>query len=96
MHLEFGICLICYRRSVLEEVAQYTSLCSEKFREVQSRVEASLEAIRPNQEYKDFTEKHKYSEYLFNCLGEWLVLYKLQFLGKWELCKIVRRKFISH
>ncbi|XP_023702182.2 tyrosine-protein kinase Fer isoform X2 [Cryptotermes secundus] len=46
-------------KTVLEEVAQYTSLCSEKFREVQNRVEASLEAIRPNQEYKDFTEKHK-------------------------------------
>jgi len=76
-NLKFGICLLCYRRSVLEEVAQYTSLCSEKFREVQSRVEANLEAIRPNQEYKDFTEKHKYSEYLLNGLDEWLVFYRL-------------------
>jgi hypothetical protein len=58
--LKFVIYLLWYRRTVLEEVAQYTSLCSEKFREVQNRVEASLEAIRPNQEYKDFTEKHKY------------------------------------
>jgi hypothetical protein len=34
-------------------------------------VEASLEAIRPNQEYKDFTEKHKYAvnyEYSFSYL----------------------------
>ncbi|XP_021919830.1 tyrosine-protein kinase Fer isoform X3 [Zootermopsis nevadensis] len=46
-------------RTVLEEVAQYTSLCSEKFRDAQSRVETSLEAIKPNQEYKDFTEKNK-------------------------------------
>ena len=75
-NLKLGVCLLYYRRSVLEEVAQYTSLCSEKFREVHSRVEASLEAIRPNQEYKDFTEKHKYSECLFNGLGEWLVIYK--------------------
>jgi hypothetical protein len=52
-------------------------LCSEKFREAQSRVEANLEAIKPNQEYKDFTEKHKYNEYLLNGLGEWLVFYKL-------------------
>ncbi|XP_069675619.1 tyrosine-protein kinase Fer isoform X3 [Periplaneta americana] len=46
-------------QTILLEVAQWTSLCSEKFREAQNRVEASLEAIRPHQEYKDFTEKHK-------------------------------------
>jgi len=85
-NLKFGICLLCYRRSVLEEVAQYTSFCSEKFCEVQSRVDASLEAIRPNQEYKDFTEKHKYSEYLLNGLVEWLVSYRLKFLGELGLC----------
>jgi len=58
--LNFGVHSSRYRRTVLEEVAQYTSLCSEKFREAQNRVEASLQAIRPNQEYKDFTERHKY------------------------------------
>ncbi|PSN30639.1 Tyrosine-protein kinase Fer [Blattella germanica] len=46
-------------QAILKEVAQYMSLCSEKFREAQSRIESSLEAIKPQQEYKDFTEKHK-------------------------------------
>jgi hypothetical protein len=85
------MCLLCYRRSVLEEVAQYTSLCSEKFHEVQSRIESSIEAVKPNQEYRDFTEKHKYSEYILIDVGEWLVLYKIYFLCTWRLCKITQR-----
>jgi hypothetical protein len=77
-------------------VAQYTSLCSEKFREVQSRVEANLEAIRPNQEYKDFTEKHKYSEYLLNGLGEWLVFTNFSFLVNGGFAELCQEIFICH
>ncbi|XP_067015330.2 tyrosine-protein kinase Fer isoform X2 [Anabrus simplex] len=46
-------------RTILQEVAQYFNFSSEKFRELQTRIESSLESIRPNEEYTDFTERHK-------------------------------------
>ncbi|XP_065170799.1 tyrosine-protein kinase Fer isoform X1 [Atheta coriaria] len=44
---------------ILQEVAQYSDLAAEKFREVYRRIEGGLEAIKPCDEYNGFTEKHK-------------------------------------
>ncbi|KAK9688402.1 Protein tyrosine and serine/threonine kinase, partial [Popillia japonica] len=46
-------------RQVLSDVAQYSDFTSEKFKEIQKKIELSLERIKPAEEYKDFTEKHK-------------------------------------
>ena len=48
-----------HRKQVLQEVAQYSDFTSEKFREIQGKIENSLETIKPSDEYNDFTEKHK-------------------------------------
>jgi tyrosine-protein kinase Fer len=40
-------------------VSSNSDCTADKFREVQKRIEGSLEAIKPTEEYKDFTEKHK-------------------------------------
>jgi hypothetical protein len=62
---------------------------------VQSRVEASLEAIRPNQEYKDFTEKHKYSEYLLDGSGGMVYLNtSVSFSVNWGHAKLCQETFI--
>lgn len=47
------------RKKILQQVAQLSDLTSEKFKEIQKRIENSLEQINPEEEYKDFTEKHK-------------------------------------
>ncbi|XP_022919604.1 tyrosine-protein kinase Fer isoform X2 [Onthophagus taurus] len=46
-------------RQVLSDVVQYSDFTSEKFREIQKKIESSLEKIKPSEEYNDFTEKHK-------------------------------------
>lgn len=47
------------RRQVLQEVVQLSDFTSDKYKEIQRRIETSLEAIKHTEEYKDFTEKHK-------------------------------------
>lgn len=46
-------------RSVLQELAKYSNLSDERFREIQNRMTSCAEQVRPSEEYKDFTEKHK-------------------------------------
>ncbi|XP_017777355.1 PREDICTED: tyrosine-protein kinase Fer isoform X2 [Nicrophorus vespilloides] len=46
-------------KQILLEVSQYSDLTSEKFKEIQKKIESGLEAIKPSDEYNDFTEKHK-------------------------------------
>ncbi|KAJ3640839.1 hypothetical protein Zmor_027376 [Zophobas morio] len=46
-------------KQILQEVSTNSDCTADKFREIQKRIEASLESIKPNEEYKDFTEKHK-------------------------------------
>jgi tyrosine-protein kinase Fer len=46
-------------KQILHEVSSNSDCTADKFREVQKRIEGSLEAIKPTEEYKDFTEKHK-------------------------------------
>jgi hypothetical protein len=42
-------------------VSSNSDCTADKFREVQKRIEGSLEAIKPTEEYKDFTEKTQVS-----------------------------------
>ncbi|RZC33087.1 tyrosine-protein kinase Fps85D, partial [Asbolus verrucosus] len=46
-------------KQILQEVSNSSDYTADKFREIQKKVELSLEAIKPSEEYKDFTEKHK-------------------------------------
>ncbi|XP_076252921.1 tyrosine-protein kinase Fer isoform X1 [Rhynchophorus ferrugineus] len=46
-------------KQILQDVAKNSDLTSEKYCEIQKRIDSSLESIRPSEEYKDFTEKYK-------------------------------------
>ncbi|XP_034247322.1 tyrosine-protein kinase Fer isoform X2 [Thrips palmi] len=46
-------------RSVLQELAKHSNLSDERFVEIQNRMNGCAEQVRPSEEYKDFTEKHK-------------------------------------
>ncbi|XP_018576398.1 tyrosine-protein kinase Fer isoform X1 [Anoplophora glabripennis] len=46
-------------KQILNDIASNSDLTSEKFKEIQKRIEVSIELIKPCDEYKDFTEKHK-------------------------------------
>nr|CAD7263391.1 unnamed protein product [Timema shepardi] len=48
-------------RSLLQEVTQLFNFSSDNFKEIQSRIESSIDSIRPHEEYSDFTERHKTS-----------------------------------
>lgn len=50
---------ICAWKQILVDVANWSNFSSEKFKEIHKRIESSLDSIRPSEEYKDFTEKHK-------------------------------------
>ncbi|XP_037975747.2 tyrosine-protein kinase Fer isoform X2 [Plutella xylostella] len=46
-------------RGILLEVAQRTDLSGDKFREIQSKIEASIQNLRPQDEYREFLDKYK-------------------------------------
>ncbi|XP_074027701.1 tyrosine-protein kinase Fer isoform X3 [Leptinotarsa decemlineata] len=46
-------------KQILNDVANNSDLTSEKFREIQKKIENSIDNIKPCDEYKDFTDKHK-------------------------------------
>ncbi|XP_060523708.1 tyrosine-protein kinase Fer isoform X2 [Cylas formicarius] len=46
-------------KQIYQDIALYSDLCSEKFREPQKRVEGSIDSIKPAEEYKDFVDKFK-------------------------------------
>ncbi|XP_028138880.1 tyrosine-protein kinase Fer isoform X2 [Diabrotica virgifera virgifera] len=46
-------------KQILHDVATNSDLTSEKFKEIQRKIENSIESLKPSEEYKDFTEKHK-------------------------------------
>ncbi|XP_044263147.1 tyrosine-protein kinase Fer isoform X1 [Tribolium madens] len=46
-------------KQILQDIVTASDCTSEKFREIQKRIETSLETVKPTEEYKDFTEKHK-------------------------------------
>lgn len=48
-----------FRKQILQDVASNSDFTSEKFKEIQRKVESSIESVKPSEEYKDFTEKYK-------------------------------------
>ncbi|KAJ8915238.1 hypothetical protein NQ315_015461, partial [Exocentrus adspersus] len=46
-------------KQILQDVANNSNLTSDKFKEIQKRTETSIDSIKPSEEYKDFTEKHR-------------------------------------
>lgn len=46
-------------RGILLDVAQRSDLSSDKFRELQSKIESAVQNLRPQDEYKELTDKYK-------------------------------------
>ncbi|XP_041968249.1 tyrosine-protein kinase Fer isoform X3 [Aricia agestis] len=46
-------------KGILLEVVQRSDFSTDKFREIQSKIETSIQNLRPQDEYKEFMEKYK-------------------------------------
>ncbi|XP_058456019.1 tyrosine-protein kinase Fer isoform X3 [Malaya genurostris] len=46
-------------RNLLQEISKLGDTTSEKFVEIQKRIESNISGITPAEEYREFTEKHK-------------------------------------
>lgn len=46
-------------KNTLEDVAKYSSLCTEQFQDLEGRLSKIIEGIRPNQEYVGLAEKYR-------------------------------------
>lgn len=44
----------------MQEASQYNDLTSNSFQDIQRRIESSIQSIHPSEEYREFTERHKY------------------------------------
>lgn len=51
-----------FRRKTIFDAAQHGDFTAEKFKEIQRRIESNIQNVNPAEEYRDFTEKHKYSQ----------------------------------
>ncbi|XP_055381518.1 tyrosine-protein kinase Fer isoform X2 [Condylostylus longicornis] len=48
-------------KNILQEASQHGDLISNKFQDIQRRIDAAINSINPCEEYREFTEKHKTS-----------------------------------
>ncbi|XP_058978008.1 tyrosine-protein kinase Fer isoform X2 [Musca domestica] len=48
-------------KNILQEASQYSDLTSDKFKEIQKRIDTVINSINPSEEYREFTEKHRTS-----------------------------------
>ncbi|XP_067617597.1 tyrosine-protein kinase Fer isoform X2 [Eurosta solidaginis] len=48
-------------KNILQETSQHGDLTSDKFKEIQKRIDNVINSINPSEEYREFTEKHKTS-----------------------------------
>ncbi|XP_037947180.1 tyrosine-protein kinase Fer isoform X6 [Teleopsis dalmanni] len=48
-------------KNILQETIQHSDFTSDKFKEIQNRIDNVINSINPNEEYREFTEKHKTS-----------------------------------
>ncbi|XP_073816981.1 tyrosine-protein kinase Fer isoform X2 [Musca autumnalis] len=48
-------------KNILQEASQHSDLTSEKFKEIQKRIDNVINSINPSEEYREFTEKHRTS-----------------------------------
>lgn len=44
---------------MLQEIIQFSDLTSDKFVEIQKKIETIVNNIIPAEEYREFTERHK-------------------------------------
>lgn len=49
-----------FRRNILADAWQHIDVTSDKFKEIQKRIESSISSVNPHEEYREFTEKNKY------------------------------------
>lgn len=47
-------------RNILQEACHLGDLTSDKYKEIQKRIDSVINSINPSDEYREFTEKHKY------------------------------------
>lgn len=47
------------RKQILQDLVRNSDLTSEKFKEIQRKVDSNIDSVKPCDEYKDFTEKYK-------------------------------------
>lgn len=51
-----------YRKNLLVEASSFGDLTSDKYVDIQKRIDAALQSVIPSDEYRDFTEKHRLVE----------------------------------
>lgn len=51
--------LIYFRKSLLIEASSLGDFTSDKYIEIQRRIDASFQNVNPADEYREFTDKHK-------------------------------------
>lgn len=49
-----------YRKNLLVEASNFGDLTSDKYTEIQKRIDSALQSVNPNEEYRDFTDKHRF------------------------------------
>lgn len=52
--------LIYFRKSLLIEASSLGDFTSDKYIEIQQRIDASFQNVNPADEYREFTDKHKW------------------------------------
>lgn len=51
--------MIYFRKSLLIEASSLGDFTSDKYIEIQRRIDASFQNVNPADEYREFTDKHK-------------------------------------
>lgn len=59
MYIDY--CTNFFRRNILQDAAQCGDITSDKFRDIQKRIELAIQTVNPAEEYREFIEKHKSS-----------------------------------
>lgn len=58
--------VVCRRKNLLAEASNFGDLTSDKYSEIQKRIDSAIQSVNPSEEYRDFTEKHRLV-YLLTC-----------------------------
>lgn len=52
-------------------MVQRSDFSTDKFREIQGKIESSVQSLRPQEEYKEFIEKYKSVHTYFAFISTW-------------------------
>lgn len=50
---------------MLNDATRHGDFTADKFQEIQRRIESNLQNVNPAEEYREFTEKHKWVNFFF-------------------------------